>query len=106
MTTGRFTTRQKRLHLAKHWPYAGRLVTLVFFMNAHINRRKFLVATGAVISASALPGHALDRKNNQEIIDLHQHTNYSGRNDERLLRHQRHWASIGPCYCQLAASSA
>ena len=25
----------------------------------------------------------------QEIIDLHQHTNYSGRNDERLLGHQK-----------------
>ena len=36
-----------------------------------------------------MPGQALGRKDKQEIIDLHQHTNYSGRNDERLLRHQK-----------------
>ena len=54
-----------------------------------LNRRKFLVATAASASAAALPGQALGRKPKQEIIDLHQHTNYSGRNDERMLGHQR-----------------
>ena len=58
-------------------------------MNTPSNRRKFLAASGAAIAASALPGQALGRKDKQEIIDLHQHTNYSGRNDERLLRHQK-----------------
>ena len=58
-------------------------------MNTPSNRRKFLASTSAAIAASALPGQALGRKDKQEIIDLHQHTNYSGRNDERLLRHQK-----------------
>ncbi len=57
-----------------------------------LTRRKFIAATAATAataSAAALPGEALSRKPKQEIIDLHQHTNYSGRNDERMLGHQR-----------------
>ena len=65
------------------------LITLGLAMIVASNRRQFLTATGATIAASALPGKALGRSDKQEIIDLHQHTNYSGRNDERLLRHQR-----------------
>ena len=53
------------------------------------NRRKFLISTGATIATASLSGEALGRKDKQEIIDLHQHTNYSGRNDMRLLRHQK-----------------
>jgi hypothetical protein len=60
------------------------------FMNmTKLTRRKFLAATAAVTATAAAPGQALGRKPNQEIIDLHQHTNYSGRNDERMLSHQR-----------------
>jgi len=62
---------------------------LGFAMNVASNRRQFLNATGGTIAVSALLGKALGGKDKQEIIDLHQHTNYSGRNDERLLRHQR-----------------
>ena len=54
-----------------------------------LTRRKFLAATAAVTATAAAPGQALGRKPNQEIIDLHQHTNYSGRNNERMLGHQR-----------------
>ena len=50
-----------------------------------LTRRKFIAAT----ATAALPCLALGRKPKQEIIDLHQHTNYSGRNDERMLGHQR-----------------
>ena len=50
-----------------------------------LTRRKFIAAT----ATAALPCLALGRKPKQEIIDLHQHTNYSGRNDERMIRHQR-----------------
>jgi len=53
-----------------------------------LTRRKFIAVT-ATAAAAALPGQALGRKPKQEIIDLHQHTNYSGRNDERMLGHQR-----------------
>ena len=55
----------------------------------NFNRRKFLITTGTTISASSLSVEAFGRKNKQEIIDIHQHTNYSGRNDIRLLRHQQ-----------------
>ena len=54
-----------------------------------LTRRKFLAATAAATAIAAVPGQALGRKPKQEIIDLHQHTNYSGRNDERMLGHQR-----------------
>ena len=50
-----------------------------------LTRRKFIAAT----ATAALPCLALGRKPKQEIIDLHQHTNYSGRNDERMIGHQR-----------------
>jgi predicted TIM-barrel fold metal-dependent hydrolase len=50
-----------------------------------LTRRKFIATT----ATAALPCLALGRKPKQEIIDLHQHTNYSGRNDERMIRHQR-----------------
>ncbi len=54
-----------------------------------LNRRTFLTATGTSIAVSPLSVRALGKKGKQEIIDLHQHTNYSGRNDMRLLRHQQ-----------------
>ena len=47
-----------------------------------LTRRKFLAATAASAACAALPGQALGREPRQEIIDLHQHTNYSGRSDE------------------------
>ena len=54
-----------------------------------LTRRKFLAATAASAAGAALRGQALGREPRQEIIDLHQHTNYSGRSDERLLGHQK-----------------
>jgi predicted TIM-barrel fold metal-dependent hydrolase len=45
----------------------------------HLNRREFLAAASTTLLAQA-PG---------PILDLHQHTNYSGRTDEQLLAHQR-----------------
>jgi predicted TIM-barrel fold metal-dependent hydrolase len=42
-----------------------------------ISRRTFLACTCAALSAQQEP-----------LIDLHQHTNYSGRTDEELLAHQ------------------
>jgi predicted TIM-barrel fold metal-dependent hydrolase len=49
------------------------------------SRRDFLgalslLSVGAVIGAEASP---------EPIIDIHQHTNYSGRTDEQLIAHQR-----------------
>jgi uncharacterized protein len=45
-----------------------------------LTRRGFLAA------AAALPLSAQAR---EPVIDIHQHTNYSGRTDEELIRHQR-----------------
>jgi predicted TIM-barrel fold metal-dependent hydrolase len=44
-----------------------------------LSRRSFLAAAGG--AALAQPAEA--------ILDIHQHTNYSGRTDEQLLQHQR-----------------
>ncbi|MBI1895053.1 MAG: amidohydrolase family protein [Acidobacteria bacterium] len=45
-----------------------------------MNRREFLLAaTGAALHAQA----------REIIIDIHQHTNYSGRSDAELVKHQR-----------------
>ena len=43
-----------------------------------ISRRVFLAGAGAQLLPAAEP-----------IIDIHQHTNYSGRTDEELIAHQR-----------------
>jgi predicted TIM-barrel fold metal-dependent hydrolase len=45
-----------------------------------ISRRVFL----GTLAAASLPGQPAE-----PIIDIHQHTNYSGRSDEELIRHQR-----------------
>lgn len=44
-----------------------------------ISRRNFLAAMAAPLAAEAA----------EPIIDIHQHTNYTGRTDEELIRHQR-----------------
>ncbi len=46
-----------------------------------LSRRQFLLAT-----ASAVLSHAAEP---ESIIDIHQHTDYSGRTDEQLIAHQR-----------------
>ena len=46
-----------------------------------LTRRQFLLATTA-----ATLGHSAER---EPIIDIHQHTDYSGRTDEQLISHQR-----------------
>src|ERR1051325_3440665 len=46
-----------------------------------LSRRAFL--TGAAASGIGLSQTA------EPIIDIHQHTHYSGRSDEELIRHQR-----------------
>src|ERR1051325_5000517 len=45
-----------------------------------LSRRAFLAAMAAAPLASQTA---------EPIIDIHQHTNYSGRSDEELIRHQR-----------------
>src|SRR5205814_5926793 len=43
-----------------------------------VSRRMFLAAACATLAEAAEP-----------VIDIHQHTNYSGRTDEQLRAHQR-----------------
>jgi uncharacterized protein len=43
-----------------------------------ISRRGFLTLAGAALAQADEP-----------VIDIHQHTNYSGRTDEQLYGHQR-----------------
>jgi predicted TIM-barrel fold metal-dependent hydrolase len=61
------------------------------------SRRQFLATTAALLAAgckSQQPRPTQDsrlstRDSSENIIDIHQHTNYSGRTDEQLLLHQR-----------------
>ncbi|MEX2640402.1 MAG: amidohydrolase family protein [Balneolales bacterium] len=50
-----------------------------------------MTGLGAVLVPSALAGSRSkpDDEASEPIIDIHQHTNYSGRSDDRLLAHQR-----------------
>ncbi|HXJ56249.1 MAG TPA: amidohydrolase family protein [Verrucomicrobiae bacterium] len=57
-----------------------------------ISRRHFLVswtcaAAGAVVDGSGAPAFA--QAGEIPIIDIHQHTNYAGRTNEQLVRHQQ-----------------
>src|SRR5689334_10990260 len=48
-----------------------------------LSRRAFLAGGGAVLAGVSAAQTA------EPIIDIHQHTHYSGRTDEELIRHQR-----------------
>ncbi|HEY1174284.1 MAG TPA: amidohydrolase family protein [Verrucomicrobiae bacterium] len=54
----------------------------------NLNRRNFLKGTAAALTCSCLTGHAAPNPE-EPIIDIHQHTDYSGRTNEQLLIHQR-----------------
>ena len=69
-------------------------------MKANYSRRKFiqhtsLAAVGLALSGSDTALHATPVENSDDyqepepIIDIHQHTHYSGRTDDQLLAHQR-----------------
>jgi predicted TIM-barrel fold metal-dependent hydrolase len=55
-------------------------------MTTHISRRTFITCACAATAGSFLPE---DASAAEEIIDIHQHTHYSGRSDEDLVAHQR-----------------
>ncbi len=55
-----------------------------------LSRRQFLVVSSGVLAEASLGLPALGAESRPEpIIDIHQHTNYSGRTDEQLIRHQQ-----------------
>lgn len=56
--------------------------------SCHLSRREFLVTSGcclAAVTARGVPAPA----STDRIIDIHQHTNYAGRTNEQLIRHQQ-----------------
>ncbi len=55
-------------------------------MTLILSRREF-IGTAAFLAATPLVAVAADAA--EPIIDIHQHTNYSGRSDQQLLAHQR-----------------
>ncbi len=50
-----------------------------------MNRRQFLCATGLALGSAAVRAEGTK---NEEIIDVHQHVNYSGRLNPQLVKHQ------------------
>jgi uncharacterized protein len=53
------------------------------------SRREFLAGCAGAVLASPLFGAEPGGTADERIIDIHQHTNYSGRTDEQLVRHQK-----------------
>lgn len=57
-----------------------------------LSRRQFLAASAGVLVEASLGQPAMGAETSttrpEPIIDIHQHTNYSGRTDEQLIRHQ------------------
>jgi len=57
-------------------------------MNHSTTRREFLAASAGFVASAAL-GATPDVSPAEPIIDIHQHTNYAGRTDAQLIRHQQ-----------------
>lgn len=57
----------------------------------YLSRREFLAGTGVALAGSMLAPHAIfaEHEKTEPIIDIHQHTNYSGRTPEQLIAHQK-----------------
>jgi predicted TIM-barrel fold metal-dependent hydrolase len=53
------------------------------------SRREFLTCSGCAAVGAALGASAADGPPAEPIIDIHQHTNYAGRTDAQLIRHQQ-----------------
>src|SRR5262245_42684255 len=56
-----------------------------------LSRRQFLAASAGVIpnASFVLYARGAGLSAPEPIIDIHQHTNYAGRTDEQLIRHQK-----------------
>jgi predicted TIM-barrel fold metal-dependent hydrolase len=58
-------------------------------MSTALSRRRFLASTSAALATGVLLQGAHAEEAVEPIIDIHQHTNYAGRTDEKMVRHQR-----------------
>src|SRR5438093_9322501 len=54
-----------------------------------LSRRDCLASSAALLMATKISPLAAGADDTEPIIDIHQHTNYSGRTDEQLIAHQR-----------------
>ena len=52
------------------------------------SRREFLACSTGAVAGAALGASAAGAASVEPIIDIHQHTNYAGRTDAQLIRHQ------------------
>src|SRR5258705_177214 len=55
-------------------------------MTMHMSRREFLAVTGCAVVGATVGGAEAEP---EPIIDIHQHTNYSGRTNAQLIAHQK-----------------
>src|SRR5437868_13731208 len=57
----------------------------------HPTRRQILASTALLLASARITGAQGQPATEpaEPIIDIHQHTNYSGRTDEQLLHHQK-----------------
>ena len=54
-----------------------------------INRRHFIAGTGLLLTGYALNLQGAVAQPSEPIIDIHQHTDYAGRSQDKMLAHQR-----------------
>lgn len=54
-----------------------------------INRRHFITGTGLLLTGYALNLQGAIPEPSEPIIDIHQHTDYAGRSQDKMLAHQR-----------------
>lgn len=55
----------------------------------HLSRREFLTATAALLATARMQAADAGAEPAETVIDIHQHTNYSGRTNEELIAHQK-----------------
>ena len=55
----------------------------------NLSRRDFLASSAVLVLAGKLSPLTAGADDTEPIIDIHQHTNYSGRTNEQLIEHQR-----------------
>jgi len=53
------------------------------------SRREFLASSCSLLATTALAPSLSAAEAPEPVIDIHQHTNYSGRTNEQLIRHQQ-----------------
>lgn len=57
--------------------------------HARCDRRKFIATTTALVAGTIVGQAAVLPAGPEPIIDIHQHTNYSGRTNDQLMAHQK-----------------